>query len=121
MGASFRATFGKLAVGAMGVGCQSGSVAATYAAWLESDSGALAAGDLRAGEKSADYHLLRPGAAAEIASHARDTLLRWQVDMTDRGLRQSFQLDQDCGTFLQWLALFERRLNATDTARRLIV
>lgn len=63
------------------------------------------------GEQTADFHLLRPDAAAEIASHARDTLCRWQVDMTNRGLRQSFQLDQDCDTFLQWLALFERRLN----------
>lgn len=61
--------------------------------------------------KSADYHLLRPGAAAEIADRARDSLLRWQVDMTDRSTRQSFSLDQDCGTFVQWLASFERRLN----------
>tara|TARA_R110002072_G_scaffold96407_3_gene212104 strand:+ start:928 stop:3636 length:2709 start_codon:yes stop_codon:yes gene_type:complete len=63
------------------------------------------------GEQSLDYHLLRPDAAAQIASHARDTLQRWQVDMNDRGLRQSFKLDQDCGTFLQWLVLFEQRLN----------
>ena len=63
-------------------------------------------------EQSPDYHLLRPDAAAQIASHARDTLQRWQVDMNDRGLRQSFTLDQDCGTFLQWLVLFERRLSA---------
>lgn len=62
--------------------------------------------------KSSEYHLLRPGAAAEIASDARDTLMRWQVDMNDQNLRQSFKLDQDCSTFLHWLALFDRRLNA---------
>lgn len=59
---------------------------------------------------SADFHLLNPAAAAELASDARDTLLRWQVDMEDSHLRQSFTLDGDCGTFLQWLTVFNQRL-----------
>ena len=63
-------------------------------------------------EQCSDYQLLRPDVAAQIASHARDTLWRWQVDMNDRSLRQSFQLDQDCAIFLQWLTLFEGRLSA---------
>lgn len=62
---------------------------------------------------SPDYHLLRPTAAAELASHARDTLRRWQVDMYGPSIRQSFELDRDCGTFLWWLKLFEQRLTAS--------
>jgi probable DNA repair protein len=61
--------------------------------------------------ESEEYHLLRPAAAAEIAGRARDTLKRWQIDMNDRGLRQTFMLDPDCGTFLKWLALFDQRLH----------
>lgn len=60
--------------------------------------------------QSSDYHLLRHGAAAELASQARDILRRWQVDMNDRRIRQLFELDRDCGTFLHWLTLFEQRL-----------
>ncbi len=63
--------------------------------------------------QSPDYHLLRPAAAAELASQARDTLRRWQVDMHIPGIRQSFELEQDCGTFLQWLTLFEQHLAAS--------
>ena len=63
-------------------------------------------------EECSDYQLLRPDVAAQIANHARDILLRWQVGMNDWSLRQSFQLDQDCATFLRWLTLFERRLSA---------
>ena len=62
-------------------------------------------------EQASDrYHLLRPAAAAEVASQARETLLRWQVDTRARGVRQDFNLDEDCGTFLRWLDLFEQRL-----------
>ena len=61
--------------------------------------------------QSDDYHLLRPSAAAELASQARDSLLRWEVDMTAEGIRQSFNFDADCGTFIRWLTLFEQRLN----------
>jgi probable DNA repair protein len=62
--------------------------------------------------QSDDYHLLRPSAAAELAGQARDSLLRWEVDMTAEGIRQSFNFDADCGTFVRWLTLFEQRLSA---------
>ena len=61
---------------------------------------------------SDDYHLLRPAAAAELAGQARDSLLRWEVDATAEDIRQSFNFDADCGTFLRWLGLFEQRLGA---------
>jgi ATP-dependent helicase/nuclease subunit B len=60
--------------------------------------------------QSSDYLLLRPAAAAELASRARDTLRRWQVDVDTPVVRQSFELEQDCDTFMQWLKLFEQRL-----------
>jgi ATP-dependent helicase/nuclease subunit B len=63
--------------------------------------------------QSVDYHLLLPEAAAELASQAHDTLRRWQVSMHAPGIRQSFELEQDCNTFLQWLVLFEQRLAAS--------
>jgi len=56
------------------------------------------------------YHLLRPTAAAELASQARETLLRWQVDTRQANLRQLFDMDTDCATFVRWLDLFEQRL-----------
>lgn len=63
-------------------------------------------------ERESDgYHLLRPAAAAELASQARDTLLRWQVDLSDPGVGQQFTLDTDCATFLQWQQLFEQALS----------
>jgi len=61
---------------------------------------------------SGSYPLLRETAAAELASAARDTLLRWQVRVTDRALRQRFELDRDCATFLAWLELFEQQLRS---------
>jgi ATP-dependent helicase/nuclease subunit B len=60
--------------------------------------------------QSNDFHLLRPGSAAEMASQARDTLVRWQVEMGDRHIRQLFNLERDCDTFLRWMAGYERRL-----------
>lgn len=60
--------------------------------------------------QSGDYHLLRPAAAAELASQARDNLLRWEQELTDETLRQQFSFDTDCATFLRWLDLFEMRL-----------
>jgi ATP-dependent helicase/nuclease subunit B len=63
--------------------------------------------------QSPDYHLLRPAAAAELASQARDTLYRWQVNIDSAAVRQIFELDRDCGTFLHWLTQFERRLAAS--------
>ncbi|MBE9537717.1 MAG: PD-(D/E)XK nuclease family protein [Proteobacteria bacterium] len=56
------------------------------------------------------YNLLRPTAAAEQASRARDTLLRWQVDLKQAHHRQNFELDEDCATFFQWHTLFEEKL-----------
>jgi probable DNA repair protein len=60
--------------------------------------------------QSAEFHLLQPAAAAELASQARDTLLRWQVDVDANGIRSLFHLDSDCRTFLRWLRLFNARL-----------
>jgi ATP-dependent helicase/nuclease subunit B len=60
--------------------------------------------------ESGQYHLLRPAGAAELASQARENLLRWQVDLSQPAIRQQFALDTDCGTFLRWQALFEQRL-----------
>ena len=57
------------------------------------------AGDER---DSGSYSLLRPAAAGEMAGQARETLLRWQVDTSNPGVRQNFRLDNDCGTFLRW-------------------
>lgn len=59
---------------------------------------------------TAGFHLLRPSAAAELASQARDTLLRWQVDMDASSIRSLFHLDGDCRTFLRWLEQFDARL-----------
>ncbi len=56
------------------------------------------------------YSLLRPAAAAELAGQARETLLRWQVDRATDGIRQQFQFDADCSTFLAWCDRFEQRL-----------
>jgi ATP-dependent helicase/nuclease subunit B len=61
-------------------------------------------------QQSPGLQLLRPSGAAEIATQARDTLLRWQVDWNRPDIRQQFELDGDCCIFLQWLDLFERRL-----------
>lgn len=63
-------------------------------------------------QESGSYHLLRPTAAAELAGQARETLVRWQVDTAKPRIRQDFELDTDCGTFLRWLDLFEKRLTA---------
>jgi probable DNA repair protein len=58
------------------------------------------------------YSLIRPTAAAEQAGRARDTLLRWQVDINVPRYRQSFELDEDCATFFCWQALFVEKLAA---------
>lgn len=57
-----------------------------------------------------EFQLLRPSAAAELAAQARDTLLRWQVDLRARNIRPLFEMDADCSTFLRWSAAFEQRL-----------
>ena len=67
-------------------------------------------------DESGQYHLLRPAGAAELASQARETLLRWQVDVSEPAIRQLFTMDTDCDTFLRWQALLEQRLMAADLA-----
>jgi ATP-dependent helicase/nuclease subunit B len=64
-------------------------------------------------QQSERYHLLRPAAAAQMCSQARNTLIQWQVDLADARLRQEFSFDADCATFLHWHRLFEQRLAAT--------
>ena len=59
---------------------------------------------------SGKYSLLRPAAAAAMASQARETLLRWQVDVDAAPIRQEFMLDDDCSTYLAWQDLFQARL-----------
>jgi len=62
------------------------------------------------------YNLLRPTAAAEQASRARDTLLRWQIDINEPLHRQNFELDEDCATFFKWQALFVQQLDRLEMA-----
>jgi ATP-dependent helicase/nuclease subunit B len=57
-----------------------------------------------------DYSLLQAGSAAEMAQQARDTLLRWRVDVEAADVRSEFALDADCATFSRWLKLFQREL-----------
>ncbi|MCB1690569.1 MAG: hypothetical protein KDI33_18870, partial [Halioglobus sp.] len=59
---------------------------------------------------SPEFQLLKPSGAAELAAAARDSLVRWQVDWRTAGNKALFQLEGDCCTFLQWLELFEDRL-----------
>ncbi len=63
--------------------------------------------------QSPEFRLLRPAAAAELASQAYEALRRWRVDMRRPSIRQSFELERDCGSFLSWLTLFEERLTAS--------
>jgi ATP-dependent helicase/nuclease subunit B len=60
--------------------------------------------------QTGDYHLLRPSAAADLASQARDLLVRWRVEVSAKDVKQLFTLDADCRTFLHWLERFEVRL-----------
>lgn len=59
---------------------------------------------------SGGYNLLRPAAAAELAGQARETLLRWEVDLAADRTRQAFEVDADCRTFLAWCDRFDKRL-----------
>ncbi len=56
------------------------------------------------------FNLIRPTAAAAQANKARDTLLRWQLNLEDTSTRQLFELDEDCLTFLKWQSMFAQRL-----------
>ncbi|MEZ5573166.1 MAG: PD-(D/E)XK nuclease family protein [Halioglobus sp.] len=65
-------------------------------------------------DDNADYHLLRTESIAEIADHARELLLRWQVDTRLSKVQQLFHFERDCGTFMQWLKMFAQRLEAAE-------
>lgn len=67
-------------------------------------------------EVDGGLNLLRPSAAAALAQQARDTLLRWRVDPGVEAVKQVFELDDDCRTFLTWLRAFEDRLQQNDLA-----
>lgn len=60
--------------------------------------------------RTGHYDLLQPGAAARLAARARDTLMRWEVDLASPPIRQLFLLDEDCGAFLRWADAFSARL-----------
>ena len=59
------------------------------------------------------YSLLRPQAAAALASQAREALLRWQVDLQLDQVRSEFELDEDCATYLEWHDAFNLKLEAS--------
>ena len=59
------------------------------------------------------YSLLRPQAAAALASQAREALLRWQVDLLSDQVRGQFELDDDCATYLEWQDAFNLKLEET--------
>lgn len=67
---------------------------------------------MRHAEESNTVPLLRVRAAAEMASEARQRLLRWQLDPRTSRLQQQFRLESDCAVFLQWLERFEAVLDA---------
>lgn len=56
------------------------------------------------------YSLLQLDAAAKLARDARQSLLRWNVDITTTSVATEFALDADCGTFLRWLTALEQTL-----------
>lgn len=57
--------------------------------------------------------LIHAAAAAELASQARDRLLRWEIPLHDPAVRQRFRLESDCNAFAEWLSDFDARLNAS--------
>ena len=61
---------------------------------------------------AAEYSLLQPRAAAQLAAATREDLLRWQVDMDSSAVQADFRLDPDCGAFLRWQMHMQRRLRA---------
>jgi hypothetical protein len=65
---------------------------------------------------SGEYSLLQGGAAAALAHEARERLLRWQVDYAGPSLRQAFELEPDCASFLAWSERYQRYLDAAQLA-----
>lgn len=51
--------------------------------------------------------LLQPAAAAELAQQARETLLRWRIDVRAPAPAAEFRLDADCASFARWLLRFD--------------
>lgn len=66
--------------------------------------------------ENGEYSLLQAGAAGEMAQQARDTLLRWRVEVNAATVRSEFQLDADCATFARWMKSFEQRLEKSSLA-----
>lgn len=56
------------------------------------------------------YSLLQLDGAAKLARDARQSLLRWNVDINTTAVATEFALDADCGTFLRWLKALEKTL-----------
>ena len=63
-------------------------------------------------QRDGNYQLVRAEIVAEVADQARELLLRWQVDTKSPQIRQLFQFERDCSTYLQWQRAFERQLAA---------
>ena len=62
------------------------------------------------------YRLLQPAGAAALAGEARETALRWRVDLRARAVRQEFELSEDCACWLQWCDRFNARLEQAGLA-----
>ena len=60
------------------------------------------------------YTLIKPTGAAAQASKARDTLIRWRVDINEPACKQLFLLDEDCSAFFAWQALLVDKLEALE-------
>ena len=60
--------------------------------------------------------LLRPGAAAELASEAHRNLLLWEIDWRAAGIAQQFNFEDDGRSFLLWAARFETGLQRLELA-----
>jgi probable DNA repair protein len=60
------------------------------------------------------YALLQLDAAVRSAAQARDTLIRWRIDLDQPDLQQRLKLDTDGQAFSQWLRAFEQALEQGD-------
>ena len=62
-------------------------------------------------ERSGDYQLLNSDSAARLACHSRSNSQRWQLDTNNTLVRQQFNFDTDCATYLRWLDNVDQRLS----------
>lgn len=60
----------------------------------------------------AEFTLLQPEAAADLAATARHTLLQWGIDTQRGAWRAACEHEPDCAAFLRWLDDFEQSLQA---------